>query len=224
MKALTLVAPKAFEFGEVPDPPLGDEDVLVAVQACGICGSDVHGMDGSSGRRIPPIIMGHEASGVIERVGAAVADWQPGDRVTFDSTEYCGRCPACLAGQVNLCTDRRVLGVSCGIYRRHGAFAERISVPARILYRVPDGLAFEEACFVEPTAVAMHAVRRMPVTRGDTAVVVGAGIIGLLIMQCLRLAGCSRVIAVDLDERRLGLAVELGADEGIRSDLSLIHI
>ncbi|MCB1090912.1 MAG: alcohol dehydrogenase catalytic domain-containing protein, partial [Verrucomicrobiae bacterium] len=133
MKALTLTAYHQFEFGDSPDPEIGPEDVLISVKACGICGSDIHGMDGSSGRRQPPIIMGHEAAGEISRVGSAVTNWQPGDRVTFDSTVYCGKCPACLSGQVNLCPNRNVLGVSCGDYRRHGAFAEFVAVPQHIL-------------------------------------------------------------------------------------------
>src|SRR5438477_689172 len=113
MKALVLKDYKTFSFEDVPEPQLGPEDVLVAVKACGICGSDVHGMDGSTGRRRPPIIMGHEAAGVIAGFGSAVKNWRPGDRVTFDSTIYCGECHYCRLGLINLCDRRRVLGVSC---------------------------------------------------------------------------------------------------------------
>jgi len=119
MKTLRLIAASTFELQDVPLPELGPEDVLVQVRAVGICGSDVHGMDGSSA-----ITMGHEASGVIESVGSAVTDWVVGDRVTFDSTVYCGSCWHCNRGEINLCDNRMVLGVSCGDYRRHGAFAE----------------------------------------------------------------------------------------------------
>ena len=129
MKALVLKQYKEFAFEEVSTPEPGAEEVLVAVKACGICGSDVHGMDGSTGRRRPPIIMGHEAAGVISRVASGVTDWSVGDRVTFDSTIYCGHCEFCRRGEVNLCEQRRVLGVSCEDYRRHGAFAEFVSVP-----------------------------------------------------------------------------------------------
>lgn len=213
MKALVLTAYKHFEYCEVPEPQPGPEDVLVRVEACGICGSDVHGMDGSTGRRIPPIIMGHEAAGVIAQIGAAVEGWQPGDRVTFDSTISCGRCHYCVQGQINLCDRRRVLGVSCAEFRQDGALAEFVAVPQHILYRLPEGLEFHFAAMVEPVSIAVHAVRRVGVRLGDTAVVVGAGMIGLLVVQALRAAGCSRVWAVELDAGRRQLALRLGADE-----------
>ena len=148
MKALVLTEYKKFEVQDVPSPTFGAEEVLIEVKACGICGSDVHGMDGSTGRRRPPIIMGHEAAGVIAQVGAAVSGWKVGDRVTFDSTIYCGRCWFCRRGQINLCDNRRVLGVACDDYRRHGAFAEYVTVPQRILYRLPEALSFDHACMV----------------------------------------------------------------------------
>jgi L-iditol 2-dehydrogenase len=112
MKALVLKAYKQFGYEDVPNPEPGPDEVLVAVKACGICGSDVHGMDGSTGRRRPPIIMGHEAAGVISRTGSRVTGWTLGDRVTFDSTIYCGQCAFCRRGLINLCDRRRVLGVS----------------------------------------------------------------------------------------------------------------
>jgi L-iditol 2-dehydrogenase len=218
MKALVLQAYKDLVYKDVPGPAIRPDEVLVQVRACGICGSDVHGMDGSSGRRIPPIIMGHEAAGMIAEVGAEVTAWQLGDRVTFDSTVYCGKCYFCRRGEMNLCDSRRVLGVSCDEYRQHGAFAEYVAVPERILYRLPDRLAFEEAALVEALSIAFHAVGRPPVTLGDTAVVVGAGTIGMLVVQALRLAGCGQILAVDLDERRLETAQQLGADKGLLAE------
>jgi L-iditol 2-dehydrogenase len=134
--------------------------------------------------------------------------------VTFDSTISCGRCHFCARGQVNLCDRRRVLGVSCAEFRRDGAFAERVAVPQNILYRLPDGLSFEHAAMVEPVSVAVHAVDRLPIRLGDTAVVVGTGMIGLLVVQALRAAGCASVFAVDVASSRLELARRLGADEG----------
>jgi L-iditol 2-dehydrogenase len=218
MKALVLEKYNHFAYKDVPDPQIEPEDVLVRVKVCGICGSDVHGVDGSSGRRIPPVIMGHEAAGVIVEVGTKVTGWQEGDRVTFDSTIYCGKCYFCRRGLINLCDDRRVLGVSCDAYRQAGAFAEYVTVPQHILYRLPEGLSFEQAAMVEPVSVAFHAAGRTPISLNDTAVVVGAGMIGLLIIQSLRAAGCGHIIAVDLDQSRLDLACKLGADEGLNSD------
>jgi L-iditol 2-dehydrogenase len=217
MKALLLTEYKRMELADLPTPAIGPDDVLVRVKACGICGSDVHGFDGSTGRRIPPLVMGHEAAGVVAEIGANVADLAPGDRVTFDSTVSCGRCLYCRRGQVNLCDNRQVLGVSCGDYRRHGAFAEYVAVPRHIIYRLPDSLGFEQAAMIEAVSVAVHAVNLTPVTLGDTAVVVGSGMIGLLALQSLRLAGCARIIAVDLDDAKLEMARRLGADETVNS-------
>ncbi|MEQ8847986.1 galactitol-1-phosphate 5-dehydrogenase [Botrimarina sp.] len=220
MKALLLTAERTLELTDVPAPECGPEDVLVRVRACGVCGSDVHGYDGSSGRRRPPLVMGHEAAGVVEWVGERVGERASGivigDRVTFDSTVWCGRCGPCRAGRVNLCDERRVLGVSCEEYRRHGAFAELVAVPERIVYRLPDRLSFEHAAMVEAVSVAVHAVGRTPIRLGDTVVVIGAGMIGLLILQAARLAGAGRVVVVDLAHDRLELARRLGADEVVQ--------
>jgi L-iditol 2-dehydrogenase len=218
MKALVLEEYRHFTYKDVPDPQPGPTDVLIEVKACGICGSDVHGMDGSSGRRIPPLIMGHEASGVVVALGSEVERWHIGDRVTFDSTVYCGECHFCRRGEINLCDNRRVLGVSCAQYLQHGAFADYVSVPEHVVYRLPDGLTFEHAAMVEPVSIAFHAVGRVPTTLNDTAVVVGAGMIGLLVVQALRVAGCGQIIAVDLDQTRLDLACGLGADVGLNPE------
>jgi len=218
VKALVLKAYNQFSYEDVPEPAVGPDDVLIRVKACGICGSDVHGTDGSTGRRIPPIVMGHEASGVIAETGANVADWQSGDRVTFDSTIYCSACRFCRRGQINLCDNRKVLGVSCEEYRQNGAFAEYVAVPQHIVYRLPEELSFERAAMVEAVSIAVHAVERTKVALGDSALVVGAGTIGLLVVQALRAAGCGPIVAVDLDQDRLDLACKLGADCGLRAD------
>jgi L-iditol 2-dehydrogenase len=218
MKALILKEYNRLVYEEVPTPAYGDEEVLLQVKACGICGSDVHGIDGSTGRRIPPLIMGHEASGVIAALGARVNGWSRGDRVTFDSTIYKTDDWYTKKGCYNLSDDRMVLGVSCDDYRRDGAFAEYVVVPQHILYKIPDNVTFNQAAMVEPVAVALHAASLAPISRHDTAVVVGAGVIGLFVVQALRAAGCSKIIAVDLDQGRLDLAMQLGADVGLRAD------
>jgi L-iditol 2-dehydrogenase len=218
MRALVLKEYGRFAVEDVPRPALQPDEVLVRVRACGICGSDVHGMDGSTGRRIPPLIMGHEGAGEIAEAGPAVRGWKPGDRVTFDSTVYCGRCWHCLRGEVNLCDERRVLGVSCAEFRRDGAFAEFVAVPARILHRLPDSLSFEQAAMVEAVSVAVHAVKRTPLGTDPSVAVLGAGMIGSLVIQVLRAAGCRQIIAIDLDGDRLELALRLGATAVARAD------
>ena len=218
MKALVLTRYNSLEFVDVRDPEFGPDDVVVRVSACGICGSDFHGMDGSSGRRVPPVIMGHEAAGVIAETGNLVRDWRPGQRVTFDSTIYCGECSYCQQGLVNLCDNRRVLGVSCDDYRQDGAFAEYVAVPSRILYPLPDEVSFVQGATVEPLSIAVHAVSLVRTTPDSTAVVIGCGVIGLLIIQVLRAVASLRVIAVDVDPYRLQRAVEMGAEASLRSD------
>jgi len=213
MKALVLEAYRKLVFTDVPRPELREEkEVLIRVKAAAICGSDVHGIDGSTGRRKPPLIMGHEASGVIEAVGREVAGYQVGDRVTFDSTEYCGACFHCRRGEINLCDNRRVLGVSCDEYRRDGAFAEYIVVPERILYKIPDGLGFIDAALAEPVAVAAHAAAITPLGLNESIAVVGAGLIGLLLLQILRPSCSGLIVALDVEPRRLEAARGFGAD------------
>jgi L-iditol 2-dehydrogenase len=215
MKALVLREYGRLVYEDVPEPVLAADEVLVRVAACGICGSDVHGLDGSTGRRQPPLIMGHEAAGTIADVGPSVKGWANGDRVTFDSTIYRLDDWYTRRGLYNLSDGRMVLGVSPGEYRRHGAFAEYVPVPQHILYRVPGSVSFEQAAMVEPVAVALHAVSLTPLAVGDTAVVVGAGMIGLCLVQALRSAGCARVIVVDPEPSRRDLARALGADASL---------
>jgi L-iditol 2-dehydrogenase len=217
MKALTLKEYNRFALEDAPEPPLRPDAVMVAVKACGICGSDVHGMDGSTGRRQPPIIMGHEAAGVVVQTGDAVEGWETGARVTFDSTIYCGTCEFCRQGRINLCDQRRVLGVSCAEYRQNGAFAQFVAVPQRVLYRLPDAMPFEHAALTEPLSIAFHAVRRAGTMASERAVVVGAGLIGLLLVQSLRRAGCARILAVDVAPEKLALARKLGATAAVKS-------
>jgi L-iditol 2-dehydrogenase len=213
MKSLLLSEYNHLEIEDLPLPAVSDDEVLVRVEACGICGSDVHGYDGSSGRRIPPIVMGHEAAGTIAAIGADVKSYAKGDRVTFDSTVYCGKCEFCARGQINLCDNRQVIGVSCGDYRRHGAFAEYVAVPERILYPLPADFSFVDAAMLEAVSVALHAVKVSQAVGGETALVIGAGMIGLLTFQAARAAGCARVLIADVDASRLELARQVGAKE-----------
>ncbi len=218
MQALVLTEYKKFELQEVPVPQLQPEEVLIRVVAVGICGSDVHGMDGSTGRRIPPVIMGHEAAGIIESVGSEVTGWHPGDRVTFDSTIYRLDDWYTRKGFYNLSDNRMVLGVSCPEFKRDGAFAEYVAIPQHILYKIPRSVSFEHAAMVEPLAVALHAVNLTSISVNDTALVGGTGMIALFVIQLLKLAGCGKIITFDLDQDRLDLALKLGATHAFRAD------
>jgi L-iditol 2-dehydrogenase len=211
MKALLLSAYKQLDIVDMPVPMPAEDELLIRIRACGICGSDVHGYDGSTGRRLPPIVMGHEAAGFVEAVGSGVKNFRPGDRVTFDSTVYCGKCFFCQRGRANLCDNREVIGVSTPAFRRMGAFAEFVAVPARIAYPLPDNMPFPHAAMIEAVSVAVHAVSLTPIALDDTVVVVGAGMIGLLTLQAARLAGAGSVIVLDVDDTRLALARSLGA-------------
>lgn len=219
MRALVMNEYKHLELQEdFPDPIPGPDEVLVRVEAVGICGSDIHGFDGSTGRRIPPLVMGHEAAGIIIGLGSDVHHLQIGQRVALDSTVFCGRCEMCLPGRINLCENRQVLGVSCGDYRRHGAFAQRVAVPARIAYPVPESVTMEQAALAEAVSVAIHAVRRSNPQPNEACLVVGTGMIGLLVVQALRASGVRSIAAIDLDANRLGLAKQFGATATFLAD------
>lgn len=213
MNALVMEEYKKLNFTDYPDPDIAEPDeILVKVKAASICGSDVHGFDGSTGRRRPPIIMGHEAAGEVVAIGKGVKKLKIGDRITFDSTIYCGGCYFCRKGQVNLCDNRVVIGVSCAEYRRHGAFAEYVVVPERICYQMPEGLSWEEAAMTEPAAVASHAFRITPVCLNENAAVVGSGLIGLLLLDVLKASVSGKIVALDTDPTRREAALLRGVD------------
>jgi L-iditol 2-dehydrogenase len=161
--------------------------------------------------------MGHEAAGIVQAVGQDVRGFRVGDRVTFDSTVSCGSCHYCRKGSINLCENRQVLGVSCNEFRRQGAFAELVTVPQNIAYPIPDSLPFEHAAMIEAVSIAVHATNRTPRSIGGSVVVVGAGMIGLLCIQTLKIAGFSKIIAVDLEDEKLQLAKTLGATHTVNA-------
>ena len=213
MKALLYTKPYTFEYTDVPEPEVGADDVLVRVRACGICGSDVQGHTGQTGRRLPPLIMGHEAAGIIERCGENVTGLAPGDRICFDSTVYCNQCPACKQGMYNRCVRRQVLGVSVPEFKRQGAMAEFVAVPYWICAKLPDAMSFVQAALLEPASIGAHAANRAPIADGATVAVIGAGTIGLFILQAAKLRGAQTMIACDLNDFRLDLAQQVGADQ-----------
>ena len=211
MKALVLEEYNKLVYKDVPDPEPEKNEVLVKVMACGICGSDIHGLDGSTGRRIPPMIMGHEASGIITKTGSDVKDWKEGDRVTFDSTVYPLDDWFTLEGMYNLSDNREVLGVSPGTYKRDGAFAEYVIIPQHILYKIPENVSFEQAAMTEAVAVALHSINISGIKPGDKCVVVGAGMIGIFIIKLLKISGASKIIVIDISSKRLEQARNSGA-------------
>lgn len=203
-----LVAPEKIFFEKTKIPLLGEKEVLIKVKICGVCGSDVHSYKGKHPFVHPPIVLGHEFSGVIHRIGTRVNSFSPGDRVIVEPNIVCGKCYNCLHGRYNICTNLKVVG--CVGY--DGAFAEYVAVPEKKVLRLPGNISFEKAALVEPVAVAVHAVRKAKQKINDVVVILGAGTIGLLVMQVAKLAGAGKVIVTDVLDYRLKKAGELGAD------------
>ncbi len=208
MKALCYMGPKQLALRDVAVPELSPHDVLIKVRAVGICGSDVHGWLGITGRRIPPVIMGHEFSGVVARVGSAVTCFAPGDAVIPQPINACWECEYCRAGKNQLCSHRTLLGVM----DIDGAMAEYVKVPEHLLYSKPDGFSFETAALTEPFAVAYTAVRKRDDWEGKTVMIIGSGTIGLCILKMLQPFKPAKIIVCDLSDVRLETALRLGAD------------
>jgi L-iditol 2-dehydrogenase len=191
---------------DVPEP--GPGQVLLAVRAAGICGTDLHIYHDEFPTR-PPVVLGHELAGEVAAVGEGVTRATPGDRVTTETYFHlCGTCRFCRGGQPNLCPERRSIG--SGV---NGGFAPYVVTPERNVHVLPDGLSFQEAALTEPLACVVHGALELPkVTAGDVAVVAGPGAIGLLTLQAARAAGASVIVlGTGVDHRRLDLARELGA-------------
>jgi L-iditol 2-dehydrogenase len=210
MKAMVFVGPGEMTVMDRPDRPPGPDEVVVAVHASGICGSDVHGYLGLTGRRQPGMVMGHEAAGDVIELGPDVAGLAKGTRVALRSILGCGRCDLCQRGQPNVCEQRQGLGMQFD-----GAYAERMVVPAELAVPIPDALTYEHAALVEPFAVALHAVAITPLEPTDDVVIVGAGPIGLLTLLAVHLRGARSVAITDRSPHRLAMARSLGADLAI---------
>ncbi|BBI32956.1 galactitol-1-phosphate 5-dehydrogenase [Cohnella abietis] len=205
MKALVYEGPRTMNMREVPIPVLKSDEVLIRVERVGICGSELGGYLGHNSLRKPPLIMGHEFSGIIESVGEQVNSFQPGVRVTANPLVTCGTCRYCRNGQSQLCSARNLLGA-----HRPGAFAQFVAVPAKNVYRLEDHISFDEGALAEPLACAVHICRLLSLTPTNRLLIYGAGPIGLFALQAAKVYGLSDIVIVDLNEARLEIARELG--------------
>ena len=210
MKALMYKAAGVVELEDIEQPvPLEDES-LIKVRAVGICGSDFEGFLGKTGRRTPPMIMGHELAGTVE-IPAAKSRFKKGDTIVVQPKVYCGKCSFCRQGLTNLCSGADFFGVMS----KNGGMAEYLAVPERCLHRVKEHLAVQKACLTEPLAVAYRAAHQVPeniLRRAEYTLLAGAGTIGLLILQVIKLRGARNIIVSDLSDYRLDIAQQLGAD------------
>ncbi len=210
MKALIYQGPMTMTLEQVPDPTPQEDEILIKVQNVGICGSDVHGYIGKTGRRKPPMTMGHEFSGVVVEVGSKVAGFGAEDEVIVSPIQACGECPNCKVGLTNICTTRHVLGVDIA-----GAFADYLVVKESMVYEKPANITWQQAAMVEPLSVGLHAVEITPMKLMSSVAIVGVGTIGLVTLLAARLKGAGKIIVTDMSEHRLELARKLGADVAI---------
>ncbi len=204
MKAVVVRGIQQFEVADVPMPEPAAGEVLIRVGYCGICGSDMEAYH--TGMYAPGLIVGHEFAGVIAQVGPDVADWRPGDRVVVNDAVPCGECRPCRDGRLDACESLYMIGVT-----HDGAMAEYCVAPVRGLHRLPDGVGLRRGALVEPLSVALHGVHRSRLKPGDRALVMGAGPIGLLTLQCALVAGARMVAVTEVDPTRAALAQKLGA-------------
>ena len=214
MKALVYTAPGVLQLQERPVPEPGPGDVRIQVRANGICGSDVQGYLGKTGRRIPPLVMGHEFSGQVDAVGARASRFKPGDRVIAYPALTCGRCPDCQSGLQHRCRYKTFLGAMS----QDGSMAEFICLPEQLLLPLPAPVSYEVGALTEPLAVAWRAGCQAGDLAGKTVLIVGAGTIGLLALQAVRLKNPSLVLVSEISPARSELARRLGADDVVNPD------
>jgi len=205
VQAVKLVAAHDMQLVDMPDPEPGPGDVVVRVDGCGICGSDLSSYKvGLFTDTVP----GHELAGTVAAVGAGVASWKPGDVTVIDPKTPCGMCDDCRAGEPHRCAMALTSGIG---FARPGGFAELVLSPAHLLHQVPDGVDVDDACMVEPLSVAIHGIERAAMPDGAHAIVIGLGPIGLFTVAALRARGVDTVVGVDPVEDRRRIALDLGA-------------
>lgn len=209
MKAMRLEGIGQLFTREVDKPTPGPDDLLVRVEACGVCGTDRHLFHGEFPSR-PPVTLGHEFSGIIEATGSHVSGFAVGDRITGDPNIACGRCSHCVNGRVNLCRNLQAIGI-----HRDGGFADYVLVPQKQAFLLPANLDPMHGAFCEPLACCLHGIDLAGIQAGSSAVVLGGGVIGLLAVQLARLAGATTVILSTRQASRRTLAEELGATASV---------
>lgn len=219
MKGLVYHGEEILTWEEVEDIAPRDNEVKIKVKAAGICGSDVHGYQGITGRRIPPMIMGHEFSGLISEVGSAVDTLKPGERVTAYPMDFCGNCLSCKSGSMQFCPDKKQFGV----LTVNGAFAEYICVPEKVCYKLHDHVSYSAGSMVEPLAVAFRGVAQAGDIEGRTILIVGSGTIGLLLTACAKVKKPAAIIVTDLSDTRLDVARQMGADVTVNPSSSDVN-
>jgi D-arabinose 1-dehydrogenase-like Zn-dependent alcohol dehydrogenase len=212
VRAVVIERPHEVVYGEVETPVCGSGDVLVRSRFAGVCRTDIEVLEGALDRRWVryPCIPGHEWSGIVEEVGAEVGDLEPGDRVVCEGFCYCGVCRRCRAGDTHLCEQYDQLG-----FTRGGGYGELVLAPRRVVHRLPDGLALDEAVLVEPASVVLKGLLRARLGPGETIGVVGIGTLGALTIVLARLFSPAAVVAYGVREQELELARRLGAAEAI---------
>lgn len=211
MKSIVYHGPRQLAWQDWPEPVPGPGEALVAVRAVGVCGSDLRGYTGETGRRTAPMIMGHEGSGEVIAVGPDVAQNWLGKRVVLYPTIPCGACSWCRVGRINLCQNRRIIGSR----NTNGAMAERVVVPAANLRPLPDSLSFVHGAIVEPLSVGLHASRRAGDLGGRSVLIVGGGPIGLLTLVSVLQSGVACAMTADLVPKRRAAALALGANAAL---------
>jgi len=193
---------------EIEYPTPGSSDVIVKVRSVGMCGSDIHGFSGKTGRRVPGMVMGHEIAGEVVELGSDVQNVEKGQKVVIQPIIYCGKCVVCKEGKTSICLNKKMIGVNMG---KTGGLSEYLAVPKQNVFPVPQDLPYPIACLVEPFAVGVGAVRNSNLQEGQVVLIVGAGVIGLTILLMVREHNPQKIFIVDKNPQKLEIAKNLGA-------------
>ncbi len=207
MKALLLKEAKKLEIKDVSLPELKEDEVLVKVMAAGVCGTDLHLYEGEGGATdsVLPMVLGHEFSGVIEKVGNNVKEFSPGDRVCVDPNLYCGECYQCKCGNVHYCLSAQAYGVTM-----YGGFAQYSIIDKKVIYKIPDSVSYESAALIEMVACCLHGIDRTSIRLGDTVAIIGFGSVGQTMLSLVKLAGAAKIVVIEPNEEKRALAVSMG--------------